>query len=37
MSNDTTMFMTLNDIIDASQKKFADLPAVGMALEIPIT
>lgn len=37
MSDDTTMFMTLNDIIDASQKKFADLPAVGMALELPIT
>ncbi len=31
------MSMTLNDIIDASQKKFSDLPAVGMALETPIT
>ncbi|MCX5869890.1 MAG: AMP-binding protein [Deltaproteobacteria bacterium] len=37
MSDDTSMFMTLNDIIDASQKKFSDLPAVGMALETPIT
>lgn len=37
MSDDTTMFMTLNDIIDASEKKFSDLPAVGMALETPIT
>jgi len=29
--------MSLNDIIDASQEKFADLPAVGMALETPLT
>ena len=37
MSDDISMLMTLNDIIDASQKKFPDLPAVGMALEPPIT
>lgn len=37
MSDDPTMHMTLNDIIDASQKKFAHLPAVGMALETPIS
>jgi long-chain acyl-CoA synthetase len=37
MPDDVGMAMTLNDIIDASQKKFSDLPAVGMALEIPLT
>jgi len=35
--DDTSVHMTLNDIIDASQKKFADLPAVGMALETPLS
>jgi long-chain acyl-CoA synthetase len=37
MSDDMNMSMTLNDIIDASQEKFSDLPAVGMALEAPLT
>ena len=37
MPDDVGMAMTLNDIIDASQKKFSDLPAVGMALESPLT
>jgi long-chain acyl-CoA synthetase len=29
--------MTLNDIIDASQEKYADFPAIGMAMEPPVT
>ncbi len=37
MTDDARMCMTLNDIIDASQERFADLPAVGMALETPIS
>lgn len=37
MADDTRVTMTLNDIIDASQEKFSDLPAVGMALETPLT
>ncbi|MBW6520111.1 MAG: AMP-binding protein [Desulfoarculaceae bacterium] len=37
MSDDACMPMTLNDIIDASQEKFADLPAVGMALATPVS
>jgi long-chain acyl-CoA synthetase len=28
---------SLNDILDASQEKFSALPAVGMALDIPLT
>ncbi len=31
------MIMTLNDMIDESQEKFSDLPAVGMALAPPLT
>jgi len=31
------MNMSLNDIIDASREKFGDLPAVGMALDVPLT
>ncbi len=37
MSNDTRVSMTLNDIIDESQEKFSDFPAVGMALAPPLT
>jgi long-chain acyl-CoA synthetase len=37
MEDVTRMTMTLNDIIDASQKKFSDLPAIGMALASPLT
>lgn len=37
MLDDTMVSMTLNDIIDASGRQFPDLPAVGMALETPIT
>lgn len=37
MENSIGMNMSLNDIIDASREKFGDLPAVGMALDIPLT
>lgn len=37
MSENVNMHMTLNDIIDASLKKFSRLPAIGMALGKPIT
>jgi long-chain acyl-CoA synthetase len=37
MENSIEMNMSLNDIIDASREKFGDLPAVGMALDVPLT
>jgi long-chain acyl-CoA synthetase len=37
MSEHNSASMTLNDIIDVSQEKFADFSAVGMALETPIS
>jgi len=37
MENSIEMNMSLNDIIDASREKFGNLPAVGMALDVPLT
>jgi len=37
MENSIGMNMSLNDIIDASREKFGNLPAVGMALDVPLT
>lgn len=37
MSDAATMPKTLNDIVDAGQEKFAAHPAVGMAMEAPVS
>jgi len=37
MEKQNNVNMSLNDIIDASQEKFSALPAVGMALAVPLT
>lgn len=37
MEKQLSVNMSLNDIIDASQEKFSALPAVGMALAVPLT
>lgn len=37
MDHPISLDLTLNDILDASCERFADLPAVGMALDVPLT